>query len=254
MDSLRSCSWMNTAVSVLAPPGDFLQLVAQPRSSPGRASCRCSTRTVISSLTVFFFEEDKSSFIALETVRGLPALRAIIQSPSFSLTHSCSPVVLSRRDGVFRYRHERSYLRLVPYPGNPAGRILRSSVQLPDRCSLTRDHDPQAYRTHPVHPHPRSRHDEVLPTMPMGGTTGTLCTAAMEILSGFQGRRSSPRCMRGFRPGPVARDGASVQSFYGTVIILRMIYLYIYFVVENTTTTGRSRTGHGRWSTPYARL
>ena len=64
------------------------------------------------------------------------------------------------------------------------------------------------------------------PTMPWDGTTGTSGTAALEILSREPGAVIPVLCGGVRVPG--ARDGASVQSFYGTVIILRMIYLYIY--------------------------
>jgi hypothetical protein len=75
-----------------------------------------------------------------------------------------------------------------------------------------------------------------LPTMPCDGTTGTSGTAAMCNPS-RAGEDSHPRIMRGC-PCPVAHDGASVQPFYGTVIIIRVIYNDINFVVEMSDKVG----------------
>lgn len=82
-----------------------------------------------------------------------------------------------------------------------------------------------------VHLHPRSRHNVVrLSHNALGWYDRYLMHCRNgDPVAGIGG--GYPRYMRG-SPCPVGRDGASVQSFYGTVIIIRVIYYDINFVVE----------------------
>jgi len=152
-----------------------------------------------------------------------------------------SPAFLCPRATPSRFRHKHLCIRLVPYSGKPAGTILRSSscagpaftdasprfAGTPEffrastpataaQCSTTF----QAWSksrwlfasltSYEI----RDSHNA------LGCTVCTLVTAAPRS-------RSRRGCW-----APCSRDGGGVQLFYGTVIILRMIYCDINFVVE----------------------
>jgi len=116
--------------------------------------------------------------------------------------------------------------------GKPAGRIWRSSEQLPDRRSLTRRCDYQDGWTHSVHPHPRSRHN-VVRLFPQCSWMVRQVPHALPQWRSCRGYRGIiPRLLRGC-PCPGARDGASVQFYISTVIEdHRKICRNINFVVE----------------------